>query len=357
MLKKPHIVIIITFIALIAFLFSPVKIPYTIHTQGLILASKEWTLSRTLNGYLVSSETDNKRGYVSSYKVTEFKRGDVAEFLLNPKLYSQNYILKGDTLGVLNSNEEQRHLLELLGDYEILHAELLYYSTGQKPEDVMEAKNRLELVKQKLETQKKLIERTEALYRDSLISPQEYEIKYNEYRIQELNKEVAEAHYFSVTTGDKPEKRLLIMAKIKALESQIDQIRKRLENFTLVSPLTGMLVKDISTLSPETLVKVADTTSYTMLLPVELYEKQFINKNSRVELKIKGSLRKPQGKIIRIDNSAQILNGKQAIFTGALFENLEIGLTPGAYTEAVIHCPPVTPLEYLGRIAGFIISK
>ena len=60
-----------------------------------------------------------------SYGVTEFQRGDVVQFLLNPKMSNQKYVLAGDTIGWIVSNEEQRNLIQLKGELNIMKAEMV----------------------------------------------------------------------------------------------------------------------------------------------------------------------------------------------------------------------------------------
>jgi multidrug resistance efflux pump len=141
-------------------------------------------------------------------------------------------------IGTIYSNEEQRKLIQLRGQFDVLYAELEFYSAGEKPEDVEKASTRLQLAQQQLETQQRLMERSRSLYQDSLISEQQFELEANEFRLKEISKNVAKAQYRSAITGDKPERAGLIRTKIEVLKQQIEQLRARINYFTLVSPLS-----------------------------------------------------------------------------------------------------------------------
>jgi hypothetical protein len=334
----------------------PFKVPYKIQSKGLIVPEHEWTLARTIDGNLISSFKNNIIGSISSYSVTEFERGDVVDFRINPDVFRTLQVKKGDTIGILYSNEEERKLIQLQGQYEILKAELKFYMAGKKPEDVKEVSNKLELVRQQLATQKKLMERTEALYKDSLISHQNYEIELNTLKVQEINKNIVEAQYFSVIVGDKPERAELILTKIKALEEQINKIRTRLSFFTLISPIDGQVVLNQGLDNSELLVKIIDTNKYAIILPIELIEIENIRPSSKVVLKTRNFKDTGEGVISRVDNVVQIVDGRQTIFATAIFPN-HPKLISGAFSELEIETEKISISEYIARAFGLVLNK
>jgi hypothetical protein len=233
---------VIAFIAILVVACFYIKVPYKIRSRALFMPASEFNLVRTLDGNLISSFKDNVRGVVKSYGVTEFQRGDVVQFLLNPKLLSQKYVNIGDTIGWIVSNEEQRNLIQLKGELNIMKAEFEFYTTGQKPEDIQTAKEQWELAKEQLDIQKKLLQRSTALFVDSVIPQQEYDIELNKLKVKEIEVGIAEARYMSITTGEKKEQGRLVSARIANLESQIKQVSDRLAYFTFTTPMSGMIL-------------------------------------------------------------------------------------------------------------------
>ena len=63
-------------------LFLPIKVPYTIETAALLLPEKEWVISRTADGRLISAVQNNLRGTAESYTITGFDRDDAVQFVL-----------------------------------------------------------------------------------------------------------------------------------------------------------------------------------------------------------------------------------------------------------------------------------
>lgn len=337
-------------------LFLPVKVDYTIHTKGLVIPAHEWSLGRTIDGNLISSLKDNIQGSLKTYNVTEFQRGDVVEFKLNEALFNSRQVQQGDTIGTVYSNEEQRKLIQLQGQFDVLYAELKFYSAGEKPEDVAKAKTRLTLARQELETQKRLMERSRTLYRDSLISEQQYELEMNDLKLKEIGEDVAEAQYMSAITGDKPERAHLITTKIEVLKQQIDQARDRINYFTLISPITGMVVMNRASQNEELLINIIDTSAYVVLTPLDMLERNYVKQDLAVSMKLRNFNENPTGKIVSIDNVTQVVDQRQAFFATVLFEN-QAAITPGLFTEILIQGEQVTPLEYASRIFNFTVHK
>ncbi|CAN5306391.1 hypothetical protein BH23BAC1_BH23BAC1_24040 [soil metagenome] len=329
-------------------LWLPIDLSYNIQTRGLILPAYEWSLSRTIDGNLISAYKDNIKGTVNSLGVTEFRRGDVVEFNLNPEISGSLTVNRGDTIGRISSNEEERNLIQLLGQFDILNAELEYYSTGKKPEDIQEAERKLELVIQDYETQRKLTSRAETLFNDKVISDQNYDIALNDLKLKEIRKNIAEAQYLSATTGDKPEMVALIKAKSDALQKQISQVQNRINYFTLISPISGMVVSNRGLSNDEVVINIADTSSYVLLVPFQLIDKDYVKIGQEVELILNKVKEKPKGKIIKIDNVVQMVDYKQTLFATVEFNN-HIPLLPGSFAEISILGDEIPLVEYMKR--------
>jgi multidrug efflux pump subunit AcrA (membrane-fusion protein) len=347
--SKNLIFVHISFVLLVSILlWLPIDLNYKIQTKGLILPAYEWSLTRTVDGNLISAYKDNIKGTVNNLGVTEFRRGDVVEFQLNPGIANSLIVNQGDTIGRISSNEEERNLIQLLGQFEILNAELEFYSTGKKPEDIQEAQRKLELVIQDYETQKKLTSRAEVLFHDRVISDQNYDIALNDLRLKEIRKNIAEAQYLSAITGDKPEMVALIIAKRDALQKQIAQVQNRINYFTLISPVSGMIVSNRGLSNHEVVINIADTSSYVVLVPFQLIDKDYVKIGQEVEIILNKVKERPRGKIIKIDNVVQMVDYKQTLFATVQFNN-KTPLIPGSFAEITILSDEIPLLEYFKR--------
>jgi hypothetical protein len=298
------------------------QVPYTVKGKGMVVAAAEFTLIRSLDGNLVSSYKDNVNNTTNAFDVTEFQRGDVVSFRLNQALIDKEYIVKNDTLGYIVSNEEQRNLIELKGQMEVLNAQLEFFTTGQKPEDVLIAKESWDLSKQDLITQDKLMARTLSLFEDGVIARQEFEIEENILKVKELETAIARANYLSVTTGEKPEQEKLIRAQIDALSLQIDQINSRISYFTITAPFSGKLSFPRHPYVEGTILSLADTSALVGVVPLLFNEYKYVQPGQRV---ICDNI---DGRVNSIEDMVRMIDFKQAFYVTAIWPytpDLQIG--------------------------------
>ncbi len=321
---------------------TQVEIYYSIRAQGVFGTPQEYRLSRTLEGNLVATMKNNVDNRIYQYDVTEFQRGDVVAFRLNPEIANRSHVGVGDTLGFIVSNEEQRNLIKLRGDLEILRAELEFFTTGQKPEDVLLAQEQWDLAKQDLETQRKLMARTEVLIQDGVISEQEYEIEENKLRLKELSEKIAEANYLSVTTGEKPEQELLIRTKIEALSWQIAQIEDRVSYFNITSPIAGRLYFPRSSSAEGKILSIRDTTSTIALVPIQLFEFAYVKEGDRA------IYQDEEGAIVNLDEEVKYLDSRQAIYATAQWP-YNARMKHGTMIETTLKCDRVSIWDYFMR--------
>lgn len=290
--------------------------------NAISLSGNEFNLIRTIDGNLVSSYVNHVHNAVNSFDVTEFQRGDVVAFRLNEEIINRKFVDQGDTLGFILSNEEQRNMIQLKGQLEVLSAELEFFTTGQKPEDVLLAKEAWQLATQELRTQEKLMERTRNLISDGVISTQEFDIEENRLMVKQLEEKIAKAKYLSVTTGEKPEQEKLVQAKIEALLMQTAQIESRLSYFTITAPFAGKISFPRKPSEQGTILTVTDTSSVVGVLPVLLEEYAYVKPGQPATY---GSYK---GEVVSIEDVVHFIDNRQAFFvttTWPYCKDLRIG--------------------------------
>jgi hypothetical protein len=322
---------------------------FTTKTKVIIHPAEEWELMRTIDGNLISVHKNHIKNYIKDYSITEFQRGDAVQFILKPELFNKADIKKGDTIGFVYSNEEQRRLIQLQGQLKILDAELEFHTTGQKPEDVEFAERNLALAEQELETQKKLMARSNDLIKDQVISKEQYDLDLNELKVKELNVQVAKARLASVDTGEKPEMEKLVRSKIKAISMEMDQIQSRLNLFTVLAPISGRISIDHGSLLPqlttptsETIVKIISKDRPIGLMPIRTTQRDAIGQGAEVHL----SKYDLQGKVVLINSIAQISLSAPYILYVVQFENNQ-NLTFGETQDVEVTGNRVPFTEYL----------
>lgn len=327
-------------------LFNPT---FTINIQSKlrVLPIEDWELQRTTTGSVMSLYQNHLNNTNNKYSLSEFSRGDVIQIHFLEGLSPKTMIKKGDTLGYVVSNQEQRSLAILKGQLDVLKSELLFYTTGQKPEDVDFASSKVILAEQELLTQKKLMERSKQLFKDSIISPEQYDIDLNALKVAEWNLTIAKANLSSVDTGEKPEMEILINSKIAALEKEIDWIEKRIALLTITSPIDGFLevnhnayIKPIEFRS-ESLIKINNLNPKVGVVPIPLKKLKYFKENA--VLCIGDDY--PKTAIYHQDNVAQTSIYEAFVYFVVLLpENHEA--LPGEIIDVIIEGQKVNWFEY-----------
>jgi multidrug efflux pump subunit AcrA (membrane-fusion protein) len=338
----------IAIVLILGWLSVTQKIEYRISSKAFFMPASEYGITRNVDGNLISTLTDHHTHLVERYSITEFQRGDVVELIMSTKITNNGFITAGDTIGYIISNEEQRNLIDLQGQLDVLKAELLFFTTGQKPEDVLLALNQLELAKQELETERLLMERSERIFSEGAISRQEYDIALNTLKVRELAVKIAQANWESISTGEKPEQEQLTLAQIAALSKQIDQIKQRIQSLTITSPVGGKLIMHRDLQLTGQIITIADTSALIALIPIPVKERSFMHEGSKV---VYSGM---EGSVSRLDNAVKMIGSQQAFYITATFPWSE-NLMPGYTGNVTIYTDSITPLQYLARLFG--ISK
>lgn len=345
--RKKYTVLLILFLAaLIAASFLPIEIPYTIKSKALILPVKEWELSRLADGSLSSIIRNQQTGAIESYGITEFRRGDVVRFEINSDIYLTGRVSKGDTIGLLYSNDEQMRLAELKGDVEVLNAEIAFYLTGEKSEFVRSVEKEVSMATEALARAETIYNRSRRMMKDTLIPIEEFEIDRHEYELRKLELEHARAKLEVVSTGEKPERIDHVRAQRDALKNQIQQLESRMEELTLLAPIDGMVSLDRNYLSRDMLVKVIDTSSYVGVAPVLLRDKPYILNGSEVRIRAGSSGGDIVGTVQDFNNVSEVLNGETVVFFTFQFEPSGKDIHSGNMVEVEVRGAPLNPQQY-----------
>ncbi|TVR86600.1 MAG: hypothetical protein EA411_10315 [Saprospirales bacterium] len=346
--RKRYTIFLVLFIGglFAALYWIPHEFPYSIRTKALIQPVQEWELSRLPDGSLSSLIRNQLTGSIDSYGVTEFRRGDVVSFNLRPEIYRKGYVAEGDTIGFLYSNDEQVRIAELRGQVDVLRAELQYYMTGQKAEDVRRAEREIELALERVENQRRILDRSRMLMVDSLISVQQLEIDEHDLEMRKKEVELAEARLEIVTSGDKPEQIELIRTRKAALKDRISQLEGRMEQLILLAPIDGKVVLDRNYMRRDVLVRVVDTTAFVGVAPVLLRDRNYVQAGQPVRMRHQTHGFSAEGTVYDFNNVAEVLNGEPVVFITTWFKSNPNSMLPGKMVEIEVEGVGLRPWDY-----------
>jgi len=357
-MNRRIITIVILSILLIIFLLSfYIKVPYAIYSKGVVYPLQELTLSKTIDGNLITMVRNNRSNSITKYSVTEFIRGDASEFILNNNIF-ENTVKKGDTLGNIYLNEDYFRLLDL--ESKLVSEQKLYdiYATGEKPEIINYHKELLDLALVDWEAQKKIFDRMSKLYSDSLISKNEYELAYNELKLKEHNYKIAESNLKAISSGSKTEQLNMSKSLIESYELQIELLNKKINANYIIAPFDGKIVKQKKAnidlngnmMDIEEIVKIVDMSSLLVVMPIEFYESKYMNIAQKVTFGKNKNEEDIEGKIVDIDNTVQILKRRQVVFvTVEITDNIE-EMSFNMFVDGKIDCGEITLGKYILRL-------
>lgn len=353
-LKFPFLILLLSGIFLLPYL----QLSYSIQTRGIISPAREWVLSRAGDGQMSYALNDYFHGSISHYAITEFQRGDHGEFRLKEGLFSRGYVYSGDTIGVILSNEEQRRYIQLLGELESRESLLNVYLTGQRPQDVTIAHERVLLAGKELQAQERILERSRKLYAEQVIPAQEYELVENQYEVRQMALQIARSEHQSLLAGAKPEQLELVRAEIRAIQAQINQLSNRLEAFTVRSPITGNIIFEPRQDIPgQTFIRIAEDSPYIVVFPVEVHQLAYVQPGQKVLLIPENRSQIAEATIVSLGNSVQLINRRQNVFVTATLDQNHAHILPGMLIQAKILTGRIGLVEYTSRITKAIYAN
>lgn len=336
------------------------ELTYSLSSKAIIHPIEEWTLSRSETGNLINSLKDYRHNSIKEYSVTEFQRGDHANFFIIPEILEKDYLRKGDTVGMMISQFEKRNIIELQGQLLSQRKLLEVYSSGEKPENIEIAKERKILAEQELEIQERITERNRVLYERAYISEEEYELSLNEYYIKKQNFLIAESTFNALSAGAKKEEIEYVEANIESIVAQIQQLDNMVDNFTIVCPINGKLIRDQkAVIGYDAILRVADLTKLVLLIPIDTYNIPNLFLGQEVEFNDSSGKISYTAEIVSFDNSAQMLNGKQKIFVTAITHDLPENhkIYPNMLVDVTIESETISLVTYISRLINEIYNN
>jgi len=344
--KKHYLIPVILIIVLIFFLLNLlIKPNLTIKTLSEVFPKEKWLLIRGTNGQLISSMIDYESGLTVQYNLNQFERGEFIslKYFFNPQ--EKKFFNKGDTILSIYSSEVEDRLVTIEGELNIAKANLISQSTGQKEALIKEAQSRLNYVDEKINEQKILFDRSKALYEKNLISQQDYETQKWILDLLEIEKKIYKAQLENFSTGVKLEDIKLLKSQISALESRLNFLKKRKNDLTITSPISGSL---LNVFSQDTLMTLINDREVILHTPVKISDLQFLKNGIIVKLQIDNSYY--EGQIVFINKEIKLINNQQVVFISIKLDNRNGKLLSGMVLETLLQIKEISLIEYIQRL-------
>jgi len=338
---------IIMIILIVASVFVPVDIPYAFNSTAKVYPLQQWIIHKQADGSLVSTLHDHKTGLLKDYSSYQFDRGDVVNIQFNPNRIAQSKVDSGELIATIQSNLLNGQMIALENERSIEKANLVRTQAGSKPEIIKQAREELRLAQQELEIQKLKIARAQGMLDEGLLARAEFENIENAFKQAQNALVVAKEKIQVVTTGDKPEEIEYIKSRIASIGKQLEFLKTSNSNYNIFSPIAGRISYETDQDGDRMIVE--DTTEHILVIPIKLRDRDFIGKNTTIELSILGQDTLIPAKLLGLNEKVEILNRHVVVLAKASVSGSIPGLASGMPIKCKVTCGAVKPLEYLKR--------
>jgi hypothetical protein len=343
--NRRHILILLLVLAILV-IFLPIPIRYSFVATAKVYPVKEWKLSRGTEegfwGQTYNYETDA----LGDFKNYRFERGDIAELQIRKDLEFDAPIEVNDTVAYIESYFIENEIMRLqnLRDVEIANMNVI--STGEKQPMIEQAQRQYNYAMQQYDLEKKNFARQESLFRDSVITPADYDIYENALKLAEINSQVAYNELISLSTGEKDPVVNLSEQKIRSYEIEINRLETQKAQYTISTPISGLLTYNTETGG---IIKVSDISRLLLKIPVAYQHSSYLNSLYKVSFSTPDNKITVNATFKGFDENINLIQNQQFVIARAVTSGPTPGIYPGMVVQCRIYCDKVSLLEYLKR--------
>jgi len=344
-IDRKIIVGVVLFCAAVFFLLvSGIKVPHSLNIFAEVHPLQKWQIVKGTDGQLTSALIDFEAGFSNAFGVTQFQRGESMVFSFSESMRNKKEIHAGDSIGVIRSSDVEENIVRLEGELSVAKAELAANKTGEKQPLITEAKNRLEFANAKLGQKKNTFQRNEQLYKKGFLPQENYETDLWEIKQLEIEISIYQSQLEAITSGLKPETIDLLESKITALTNELDALKKRSNNFVVISPINGIVSRSFSS---DTILSIINLDKVVMNVPLKIAYMHTLKEGKPVSVKFNNYSDDFQARLLALSNEVKMLNNEQVIVAAILINNSEKQLLPGMIVQGTLRLGSISVWNYL----------
>jgi hypothetical protein len=324
--------------------FVPIKISSDIPVSGKVFPARKWMLFAGTNGQVMTTQIDLIAGVSNVFETREFSRGDNVRFEILPEILLKPMIKKGDTIGLIYSNETKMLLNAARNELRVQKAILKSSQSGDKKEAIALAEKELEYARIDAQSQLSTFKRNKVLFEQKVITVQEFEDQQRLLELRQAEVEIKQADLQNIVTGEKPEVIEQIKAEIEKIESELKDLENKQEMQTIISPLTGIFHNSFSS---DTLMVVESMDDLIIKMPVNLKDRHRVFAGQKVKATILGMKKSFHSEVVHISNHIRVSGGKQTFILTASILTSEAELLPGVVFSGKLEADQILLRDYL----------
>ena len=343
--NRRHILILLLILVILT-IFLPIPVRYSFEASAKIYPIMEWKLSRGAEEGFWSQTFNYETDALGDFRNYRFERGDIAELRIREDLVFDAPVNVNDTIARIESFFIENEITRLNNLRNVETANMGVVSTGQKQPMVEQAQRQYNYAMQQLDLEKKNFARQERLFRDSVITPADYDIYENALKLAEINTQVAYNELMSLSTGEKDPIVNLSEQKIIAYEKEIKRLESQQSQYTIVTPIAGILSYNTEI---EGILKVSDNSRLLLKIPVVYQHSSYLNSLYKVTFSTPDNKITVNATFKGFDESINLIQNQQFVIARAVTTESTAGIYPGMVVRCRIYCDKVMLLEYLKR--------
>lgn len=343
--NKRHILILLLLLAILV-IFLPIPVRYSFVASAKVYPLKEWKLSRGQDEGFWSQTYNYETDALGDFRNYRFERGDIAELKILENLVFDAPVNINDTVARIESFFIQNEITRLSNLRDVEIANMNVVSTGEKQSMVEQAQRQYNYAMQQFDLEKKNFARQERLFRDSVITPADYDMYENALKLAEINTQVAYNELMSLSTGEKDPVVNLSGQKIRSHEKEIERLEIQKAKYTIVTPIGGLLSYDASIGG---IIKVSDISRLLLKIPVAYQQASYLNNLYAVKFSTPDNKITINATFKGFDENINLIQNQQFVIARAITTASTPGIYPGMVVQCRIYCDKVSLLEYLKR--------
>lgn len=343
--NKRHILILLLLLAILV-IFLPIPVRYSFVASAKVYPLKEWKLSRGQDEGFWSQTYNYETDALGDFRNYRFERGDIAELKILENLVFDAPVNINDTVARIESFFIQNEITRLSNLRDVEIANMNVVSTGEKQSMVEQAQRQYNYAMQQFDLEKKNFARQERLFRDSVITPADYDMYENALKLAEINTQVAHNELMSLSTGEKDPVVNLSGQKIRSFEKEIKRLEIQKAQYTIVTPIGGLLSYDASIGG---IIKVSDISRLLLKIPVAYQQASYLNNLYAVKFSTPDNKITINATFKGFDENINLIQNQQFVIARAITTASTPGIYPGMVVQCRIYCDKVSLLEYLKR--------
>jgi hypothetical protein len=343
--NRRHILILLLILVILT-IFLPIPVRYSFVASAKVYPVREWKLSRGAEEGFWSQTYNYETDALGDFKNYRFERGDIAELVIRKDIEFDTVIGANDTVAFIDSYFIENEITRLTNLRDVEIANMNVVSTGEKQSMIEQSQRKYNYAQQQLDLEKKNFARQERLFRDSVITPADYDSYENTLKLAEINTQVAYNELMSLSTGEKDPIINLSEQKILSYEKEIKRLESQKAQYTITTPISGLLNYNTEIGG---IIKVSDNSRLLLKIPVAYQHTTYLNSLFKVTFSTPDNKITVNATFRGFDENINLIQNQQFVIARAVTTEATPGIYPGMIVQCRIYCDKVRLLEYLKR--------